>query len=145
MAKATFNKMSRVLTGGIKQELMKQPIKTLVWNVVKHRSETWSSKNVDATRLQRLKSKFKERIKSGFWGRREQPIRQADKSKSSESCEWTTNILTKSRRKKGSWIRHPLRQWLPTGARGCQVAHNDHVTSPPKNLDFKTSLCVQFG
>ena len=55
MAKSAFNKLKKLLTGGLKLAVKKRLVKTLVWSVAMYGSETWTIKKADATRLEALK------------------------------------------------------------------------------------------
>ena len=55
MAKSAFNKLKKILVGGLKLDVKKRLVKTLVSSVVMYESETWTLKKTDATRLEAFK------------------------------------------------------------------------------------------
>ena len=51
MAKSAFNKLKQLLMRGLKLEVKKSLVKTLVWSGAMYGSEPWSIKKADAARL----------------------------------------------------------------------------------------------
>jgi len=52
MAKSAFNKLTKLLLGGLKLEVKKRLVKTLVWSVAMYGAETLTIKKADATSLE---------------------------------------------------------------------------------------------
>ena len=67
MAKSSFNKLKQLLIGGLKLEVKKRLVKTLVWSVARYGSETWSIKKDDAARLEAFEMWVWRRMKKVKW------------------------------------------------------------------------------
>ena len=75
MAKSAFNTLKKLPTGGLKLEVKKRLVKTLVWSMAMYGSETWTKKKADATRL--------EAFEMWVW-RRLEKVKWADKKTNAE-------------------------------------------------------------
>ena len=103
MAKTTFSKLKTVLTGGLKQELKKRLVKTLVWSVIMYGSETWTLKKTDVSRL--------EAFEMWVW-RKMENVKWTDKMTNVDVLKLvneTQQLVPEIRRRKRRWIGHILR------------------------------------
>ena len=102
MAKSAYNKLKKLLIGGLKLEVKKILVKTLVWSVAMYGSETWTIKKVDATR---------QAFEMWVW-RRLVKVKWTDKKTNAEVLNLVKekkSLLSEMRKRKRKWIGHILR------------------------------------
>ena len=67
MAKSAFRKLQCMLTGGMRREVRKKLIKSLVWSVVMYGSETWTLRKADVRRLEAFEMWIWRRMEKVKW------------------------------------------------------------------------------